>query len=101
MGFFSDLKDDLSQAVNEMLPEEEATQVTDGADSLPDVDLSAMLDQVDAAETIAAEDSGIIEEIPDIPEMPIVERRAEFNRMVIISLSSIRLWILRVLPKPS
>ena len=73
MGFFSDLKDDLSQAVNEMLPEEEATQVTDGADSLPDVDLSAMLDQVDAAETITAEDTGIIEEIPDIPEMPIVE----------------------------
>ena len=26
MGFFSDLKDDLSQAVNELMPEEEADQ---------------------------------------------------------------------------
>ena len=40
MGFFSDLKDDLSQAVNEMMPEEEGMTATEG-ENLPDVDLSA------------------------------------------------------------
>ena len=29
MGFFSDLKDDLSQAVNELLPEEELPKESD------------------------------------------------------------------------
>ena len=48
MGFFSDLKDDLSQAVNEMMPEEEGSSTTDTeADALPDVDLSSMLDRME------------------------------------------------------
>lgn len=47
MGFFSDLKDDLSQAVNEMMPEEEGMATTEG-ETLPDVDLSAMLDKMEA-----------------------------------------------------
>ena len=48
MGFFSDLKDDLSQAVNEMMPEEEGmAAASESSDSLPDVDLSAMLDKMD------------------------------------------------------
>ena len=48
MGFFSDLKDDLSQAVNEMMPEEEGmASASESAESLPDVDLSAMLDKMD------------------------------------------------------
>jgi len=47
MGFFSDLKDDLSQAVNEMLPEDEMTTETQTED-LPDVDLSSMLDKMDS-----------------------------------------------------
>ena len=46
MGFFSDLKDDLSQAVNEMMPEEEG-MASESSDSLADVDLSAMLDKMD------------------------------------------------------
>jgi cytoskeletal protein CcmA (bactofilin family) len=46
MGFFSDLKDDLSQAVNEMMPEEEG-MASESNDSLADVDLSAMLDKMD------------------------------------------------------
>ena len=46
MGFFSDLKDDLSQAVNEMMPEEEG-MASESTDSLADVDLSAMLDKMD------------------------------------------------------
>ena len=52
MGFFSDLKDDLSQAVNEMIPEEEGMAAGEG-ESLPDVDLSAMLDRMEAGEADA------------------------------------------------
>lgn len=63
MGFFSDLKDDLSQAVNELMPEEgaeetvkdmeqsdkkdQAVSVTDAAPMDFDADLSQMLDKVE------------------------------------------------------
>lgn len=47
MGFFSDLKDDLSQAVNEMLPEDEVNGAA-ADEALPDVDLSSMLDNLEA-----------------------------------------------------
>lgn len=58
MGFFSDLKDDLSQAVNELMPEEEvnaAEAETETADAEKasetvngfEADLGAMLDKVD------------------------------------------------------
>lgn len=70
MGFFSDLKDDLSQAVNEMLPEEEAMQET--AEALPDVDLSSMLDRMEAMdieETAAETVEEVVQEEPaPVPE---------------------------------
>ncbi len=60
MGFFSDLKDDLSQAVNELMPEEEsaaedaakevkAVQPEENSETVNgfDTDLSAMLDKVE------------------------------------------------------
>lgn len=55
MGFFSDLKDDLSQAVNELMPEEgaEATEQAVAEDTISEakddfsMDLSQMLDQMD------------------------------------------------------
>lgn len=63
MGFFSDLKDDLSQAVNELMPEEgiaKESDVRDEATVAPeetsetvngfDTDLGAMLDKVEAME---------------------------------------------------
>lgn len=63
MGFFSDLKDDLSQAVNELLPEEELAKESDGKEeetAAPeetsetvngfDTDLGAMLDKVEEME---------------------------------------------------
>ena len=66
MGFFSDLKDDLSQAVNELMPEGE-TQVSNEAEEAAyeeaetvngfDTDLSSMLDNVDTFEQEAAEES--------------------------------------------
>lgn len=74
MGFFSDLKDDLSQAVNEMMPEENGT--TEVEDTLPDVDLSSMLDKMEAelseevTETVQ-EEVTIQAESPFIPE-PVV-----------------------------
>ncbi|MGN1179896.1 MAG: polymer-forming cytoskeletal protein [Suilimivivens sp.] len=65
MGFFSDLKDDLSQAVNELMPEEEMKAEETLEEALPetddetasetvngfDADLGAMLDKVEAMET--------------------------------------------------
>lgn len=63
MGFFSDLKDDLSQAVNELMPEEgiaKESDVRDEETATPeetsetvngfDTDLGAMLDKVEAME---------------------------------------------------
>ena len=63
MGFFSDLKDDLSQAVNELLPEEELPKESDVKEekvTAPeetsetvngfDTDLGAMLDKVEEME---------------------------------------------------
>lgn len=63
MGFFSDLKDDLSQAVNELMPEEELAKEGDAQEEetpIPeetsetvngfDADLGAMLDKVEAME---------------------------------------------------
>lgn len=60
MGFFSDLKDDLSQAVNEMLPEEEVSSMSVDDDTLPDVDLSSMLNMVEAMDM--AEEGAEVEE---------------------------------------
>ncbi len=88
MGFFSDLKDDLSQAVNEMLPEEEAVLTTDSSDTLPDVDLSAMLDQVDVTEQIEAEDTGVVEEIPDIlPVEPVFNEPVKEEEPIMSSMN--------------
>lgn len=50
MGFFSDLKEDLSQAVNELVPEEKLSgeAAADGsAQSADSIDLSSMLDQLE------------------------------------------------------
>ncbi len=66
MGFFSDLKDDLSQAVNEMMPEEEGMATAEGG-NLPDVDLSAMLDKMEAG-SIEIEET--VEEQVEIPVQP-------------------------------
>ena len=67
MGFFSDLKDDLSQAVNELMPEEEleaalaaegltgekvpadaaVSETPSADDALESLDLSGMLDKIE------------------------------------------------------
>lgn len=79
MGFFSDLKDDLSQAVNEMIPEEELMEsAVEEAETVEEVeevtsvnnieaDLSAMLDKV----------VGLEEEPAAAPSVPIVNFKAE------------------------
>ena len=73
MGFFSDLKDDLSQAVNELTPEEKLQAAQDGgktAESLeaepggiptPD-DLSDMLDKMEALATESGAEEMALEE---------------------------------------
>ncbi len=48
MGFFSDLKDDLSQAVNELMPEEELQE------ALSDEDLQELLESEMPAESAKA-----------------------------------------------
>ena len=53
MGFFSDLKEDLSQAVEELVPEEgpkEASAEADASETNFGTDLSDMLDKVDEME---------------------------------------------------
>ena len=49
MGFFSDLKEDLSQAVNELLPEEAPAETADTGETV-DVSLEEMLKNIDNIE---------------------------------------------------
>ena len=98
MGFFSDLKDDLSQAVNELMPEEElqealsdenlqallesempaestkAAQLQTESAMLTSDDLSDMLDKMEAMSgaNAAMEQEEPVTEM-DIPEMPVEE----------------------------
>ena len=103
MGFFSDLKDDLSQAVNELMPEEELeaalaaqgqtkeqtpaeaeTMETPAADmSLDSLDLSDMLDKIEGMESElgavseieeAAEEAAPVEQAPEpMADEPVVQ----------------------------
>ncbi len=103
MGFFSDLKDDLSQAVNELMPEEELeaalaaqgqtkeqtpaeaeTMETPAADmSLDSLDLSDMLDKIEGMEPElgavseieeAAEEAAPVEQAPEpMADEPVVQ----------------------------
>lgn len=60
MGFFSDLKEDLSQAVNELMPEETSEEVNQTEEEEELKELAAMLDkleQEDVAEEMPQEDS--------------------------------------------
>ena len=73
MGFFSDLKDDLSQAVNELAPEDGLQAVQDGANAAEDMDavqpdsiptpddLSDMLDKMEALATESVVEEPVME----------------------------------------
>lgn len=87
MGFFSDLKEDLSQAVNELIPEDgedaKEAETESGVEAQKEevrepqtvnnfhADLSAMLDHVDDAEPEAEE----VYAVPVVPEKPVFEQR--------------------------
>ena len=94
MGFFSDLKEDLSQAVNELIPEDGAdvketeAEAGSGAEAQEDetakgpqtvnnfhADLSAMLDHVDDAEPETDEEEEEVYVAPVVPEKPVFEQR--------------------------
>lgn len=93
MGFFSDLKEDLSQAVNELIPEDGAetkeaeAENTSGVEAQEEegkepqtvnnfhADLSAMLDHVDDAEPEAEEEEEEVYVAPVVPEKPVFEQR--------------------------
>ena len=47
MGFFSDLKEDLSQAVNELIPEDEKIRTGEETAQEPPVSLDEMLKNID------------------------------------------------------
>lgn len=70
MGFFTDLKEDLSQAVNELMPEEEAAenQETDALEET--VDLEAMLNHIEetAPETVTTAEAAAETELEPKPE---------------------------------
>lgn len=66
MGFFSDLKEDLSQAVNELMPEDEQTR-EDGFG-----DINEMLERVDSIVASEAEqDSRVLEQPPAESSAPV------------------------------
>ncbi|MCM1268187.1 MAG: polymer-forming cytoskeletal protein [Bacteroidales bacterium] len=88
MGFFTDLKDDLSQAVNELMPEEElaaqgqAGEAAEGMavseEALASMDLSGMLDKIEEMG-----DLGIMPEAEPAPaEEPVVEEVLEAEPVV-------------------
>lgn len=88
MGFFTDLKDDLSQAVNELMPEEElaaqgqageAAAGTPGSDdALASMDLSGMLDKIEEMGDLGA----IPEEEPASVQEPVVEEVLEAEPVI-------------------
>lgn len=61
MGFFSDLKDDLSQAVNELLPEEEQNAAEENPDENA-ISLDEMLQNIDAVELSEMEEKESVAE---------------------------------------
>ena len=71
MGFFSDLKDDLSQAVNELLPEEGSEEVSGKA---ADEEAAAVEEKKDVTEEISADASSDVPE-NTTPYMPAKEIR--------------------------
>lgn len=91
MGFFSDLKEDLSQAVNELMPEEDSQQETE---EMADISLDEMLQNIDLNlgnednnETVSeteelevaagAETEDAVSE-PDVPEQEEIEETPVF-----------------------
>ena len=82
MGFFTDLKDDLSQAVNELMPEEELAAQgqavkageTASEDALASMDLSGMLDKI--------EELGDLGAIPGAESEPVVGETPEAEPVV-------------------
>ena len=95
MGFFSDLKDDLSQAVNELVPEEEleaalaaegqageqvsadaeAPEMPAADETLESLDLSGMLDKIEEMDVPGAEEALVEEALEEevLQPEPIVE----------------------------
>ncbi len=84
MGFFSDLKDDLSQAVNELMPEEEVKETNGESRAESETvngfeeDLGKMLDRVEEME------------IQEVQEEPIYVAPAAEEKSVDISASSVK-----------
>jgi cytoskeletal protein CcmA (bactofilin family) len=70
MGFFGELKQDLSQAVNELMPEDELETETTGQDGLSLGDMLENIDNIELPEEDAEEVSQDIEEVlPDAEEV--------------------------------
>lgn len=75
MGFFSDLKDDLSQAVNELIPEEEMAKEETSAvqDNEFHADLSEMLDNVEEEPVVQLPEEEELYVAPSSVEKPVME----------------------------
>lgn len=75
MGFFSDLKDDLSQAVNELIPEEEMAKEETSAvqDNGFHADLGEMLDNVEEEPVVQLPEEEELYVAPSSVEKPVME----------------------------
>ncbi|MDE5866449.1 MAG: polymer-forming cytoskeletal protein [Lachnospiraceae bacterium] len=104
MGFFSDLKDDLNQAVNEMMPEGELDAATAGDELSEDnetglqqesvVTSEALSDMLDMVEAISTEsgveipeeeltDAGMMEQEMELPDAEVPEQETELPEVEI------------------
>jgi len=70
MSFFKDFKEDLSQAVNELMPEETAAPAAEAAASIDQDDLASMLSNIDS---LVAEEAPAVEAAPVAEPAPVVE----------------------------
>ena len=93
MGFFSDLKEDLSQAVNELIPEDEQIKTVGSEETADTVSLDEMLKNIDdiqlpedeaqleAEDNSASEDSTVSEETSVASEEDPVETAEESEKI--------------------
>jgi cytoskeletal protein CcmA (bactofilin family) len=87
MGFFKDFKDDFSQAVNELMPGDELTDLEDEVES-DDMVVNTLDAEVDT-ESELSKLNGLLEHVDDVPEartvvkpQQVVELEKEFAREV-------------------
>ena len=85
MGFFSDLKDDLSQAVNELMPEEELKAATLQEETEETKELAEMAELAELGELLEIVDSIQVPEDMDVTKVEEAETEAEESETEVVT----------------